>query len=536
MNINSGAKPGSPTSLKCGSRSVLDESSPQKNDRLSLSHIIQYLDKVENILISTSERSPAMKYQHCYPGDDGNSFYKSAGFVFAKPMLRTLICGDVNVNINDSSVDERYDAQSKKIVFDQRTREARARIEGQKMYSFAVHSLRPAAQSLDAGVRNEMVPELLERIDALESRAENRSQSPINWTSGTKALFTRLASGRRYKGKLERLVSDLFPDLLDEFHDAFRVATEREVFEFLINKDLVNDQKVQCEDDEGLANKRIDAAFKCLSRFYPLDTEHSHPGYDRQKGSEDGRISGKECEESCMDFLHKGDHYKVLRNVYVNARRNSRESKKYIPPKIERKMSANKKVDTSGIIWTACLNGSARHKLCSEFDAVVLSSETYADATNAHLGVSVSSIWEAKKTMSPSSLHDILSKKLVAIEALLDDAGSELVYGNDGSTETIPFSTEGMRLTFGIFCSELQRPAHAADSIRSIACSNVVNYNMMEVIRSLDDSDDTGDVMVKVDLSSALKIVHGLRSLIEEIQDRNRTDVTFFVDENVDFL
>ena len=141
--------------------------------------------------------------------------------------------------------------------------------------------------------------------------------------------------------------------------------------------------------------------------------------------------------------------YKILQNVYINARR------------LYRNAGGQKFDSSSGIIWTDI----DRHRLCSEVDAIVLSCD--GNETAEKCTFVVSSIWEAKKKISPSTLHDILTKKLQAIEALTDDQCAEVVYHNDdGESENIPFVCQSSQLSFNIYGSELQTPENAADSIR----------------------------------------------------------------------
>ena len=537
---------GSPTSMNCDSQPMRNTSPPRKKV-YGLSHIIQYLDQIEDILQSSSP-SPAIRYNHCYPNQNNQTFFKSIGSALAKPMLRTLIYGDIYDNVEGS------ENVSKKIHFDKRIRESRVWLEGQKMYSFTMSSLRPAAEALDADVRDKMVPGLLDQIRWIEGATETNNRTceenmpSMTWKTGTGVLFNRLATGRHYKGKLESLICDLFPELLDKYHEASQIASEREVLEFVVNADLIkNEQK----SDEGWTEKRISAIFKCLDKFYPVDADQLPSPSEKQDYSGDGVQSGKRCEESCSTFLHNeyivfgrnaGEHlntrqrHKILQNIYVNARRNGDQpGQKYVPPKTFKRGS--QKMDGSGIIWTDSLgsDGTARHRLCSEFDAIVVSCKV-SDAANGQCNESnstfIESIWEAKKTISPSTLHDILEKKLGAIEALVDDQGAELVYMDGETTETIPFSSEGVRFTFGVYGSELQRPENAADSIRSIAGSNVVTSNIHEVIRAL----ERDDVMVEVELSSAMSIVTRLKSVVEEIQAQNQIEVKIFLEEGVDFL
>ncbi|KAL9179427.1 hypothetical protein ACHAXT_008717 [Thalassiosira profunda] len=475
----------------CNPLFAMDDPSSPPSDGYDLQHITRYLDRIEEC-IQHSSSSPALKYQHCHAGVDNKTFFKVVGNVLAKPMLRTLIYGDVQRGSEGELFRTKSDfersSKTKKIFFDQRIRDVRAVLERERICSFMFDSLQPAALQLDGKERDEKIPDLLDRIDALEDMVANADDKNL----GANGLLSRLASGRRYKGKMGALIDTVFPQLSKQYVVATQKATDREVFEYIIANDLVNEMKVrQVEsdgDEEGWSKRRINAAFRCLDRFYPLEAGDSPLSYPENR-LDDGIESGRRCEESCLAFVcdeyitskQNGNmSYKVLQNVYVNARRGP-NSKKYIPPKQSK----------DPIIWTACGNG--RHRLCSEFDAVVL-------CTDAPSGTSIESIWEAKKTCSPSTLYDILSKKIGSIDALMDDEEAELV---------------------------LYRDENAADSVRSIAGAHVVNSNMQEVILAL----ERDVVMVEVDVNSALQIVRRLKSIIEMIEDDARVEVRLFVEE-----
>ena len=444
-----------------------------------------------------------------------------------------LIYGDINVNKENTET-----AKTKKIHFDRRIREARVRIEGERMCNFCLNSLKPAALQLDVDLRDTMAPNLLRQMDMLESQMNRDKSSPIILTTGSSTIFSRLASGRHYQGKLDRMISDLFPHLSEAYNQASQKATEREMMEYVIQHDLVLNQQTNDNDielDEGeeawikkeqeWREKRIKAANKCLDRFYSLDAEQTTSSEKQANLTEEGLQSGKRCEDSCIAYLtYERDDLDeqciVLQNVYVNNRRG--KETKYVPPKI---LKTPKDLNGTGIIWADNLDGGGRHRLCSEFDAIVVSNEE------------IESIWEAKKTISPSTIHDILSKKLGAVHTLLDDSSAELVYGDGEITRTIPFtsSVDSTRFTFGMFGTELQRPEHSADSIRSIAGSYVVSSDVGEIIRALDNMSDDGMVMVEVELTSALSIVESLRSLVKEVR-QSGVDVILIIDKPIDFL
>ena len=449
-------------------------------------------------------------------------------------LYTALIYGDINVNKENTET-----AKTKKIHFDRRIREARVRIEGERMCSFVMNSLKPAALQLDEDLRDTMAPNLISHMDMIESQMSRDKSSPIILTTGSSTIFSRLASGRHYQGKLDLMIGDLFPSLLGDYNQASQKATEREMMEYVIQHDLVlnqqtNDNDIELDKEEDIwmrkeqewREKRINAAYKCLDRFYPLDAEQSTTSEKQTNLTEEGLQSGKLCEDSCIAYLtHERDDLDkqqciVLQNVYVNNRRG--KNTKYVPPKI---LKAPKDMNGTGIVWADNLDGDGRHRLCSEFDAVVVLESSAID-----------SVWEAKKTISPSTIHDILSKKLGAVHTLLDDQSAELVYGDGEITRTIPFtSTDSTRFTFGMYGTELQRPDHSADSIRSIAGSYVVSSDVGEIIRALDNMSGDGMVMVEVELTSALSIVESLRSLVKEVIMR-RVDVILIIDKPIDFL
>lgn len=484
---------------------------PPRKKSYDLSHITQYLNQIEDILASSA--TPAIRYQHCYKSKDNQTFFKTVGATLAKPMLRTLIYANDNTDA--------------KIHFDKRIRDSQSFLEREKMTNFMINSLRPAAEALDEDTRFKKVPGLLNGIQHLEDAIKNNNLWGRN-------MFSRLASGRLYKGKLQDLITDLFPELVDEYHAASQKASEREVLEHVIKVDLITEQqdKQVASSDEAkkLFESRLDAISTLLDKYYPvMDTKEETVQFSV------GVDPGKQCEESCIAFLR--DEYIesecdedciILENVNVNVRRSvSHCGHKYIPPKIHKRGMAKNKMDGSGIIWVDMNpeDGLTRHQLCSEFDAIVLVRES----NNTH----VHSIFEAKKTVSPSSLHDILSKKLSAIEALVENHSAELVYNNCGVTENVPFSSlaANRRLTFGVYCNEILQPENAADSVRSIAGSNVVTSSVREVIKALERDKPA----VEVKLSSALHILQGLHSVVDAIQARNNIDVKIFVDDEATF-
>jgi len=200
-----------------------------------------------------------------------------------------------------------------------------------------------------------------------------------------------------------------------------------------------------------------------------------------------------------------------------------------------------------GIIWTDCSPGiiSNRHRECSEFDAVIIrynnnetDDQVSMDDTDTNCAA-IESIFEAKRTISPSTLHDILMKKLGAIESLLEDTSAELAYKDGEVMGTAPISSDTTpSFTFGIYGVELLPPGNAADSIRSIAGSNIVSSNINEVISALERGsyNEDSSVMVEVEVASTIEIVENLKAIIEEKIQKNMVDIVFILEEEARFL
>lgn len=242
--------------------------------------------------------------------------------------------------------------------------------------------------------------------------------------------------------------------------------------------------------------------------------------------------SGHRCEQSCLEYLCKNyinevrDRnsieqlpIRVLQNVHVKVRRSP--NSKYIPPKVKRR---EKRKKDSGTVW---VNGenyeTSRHRQCSEFDAIVV------------VGERIDSIWEAKKTVSPSAIHDILTKKVEAIESLQLDPSAELQFQDEEgkTTSKIPFQQSPIgNLRFGVYTEEIQPAANSADSIRSIAASHAI-ADIEKTIEAVERADGDGKIQIEVQLDSALDIIRtlrekvairwGSRDIILVVQDEKQT-------------
>ena len=519
-----------------------------KRNIFSLSDILEYLDQVESHLRCPSV--PSSECHYSYQSDNDSTFYKYVGATLAKPMLRTLIYGGIaknNAKTNTDSLESididseviRLRQRTEKMKLDERIREERVLLEFERMSSFVLQSLRPAVMDLDEDLRNTFVPALQDQIKQIEVMSRN-VESGKKIEGKSLIVFSRLASGRQYKGQLHDMVGDLFPHLMEKYKDASQRITDRDVFERLIRLDLTNDD--QASQGEDFHSRRIRAAIDCLDMFYPissdtqtLDSTCDDANSERGNLAESSILSGKLAEESCLRHIQEKHQGPILSNVFINTRRNSDSNEKYKPPRQRRNKST--------VIWSD-IGGADRHRVCSEFDVLLLK-ESYDNdpATPTHF---VESIWEVKRTISPSTLYDILTKKLEAIELLLDDKSAELTYQDEEEASiSVPFSQAVRQqsnrvFTFGIYGLELLQPANAADSIRSVAGANVVSSNLNEVVRSIErcTTNKNSLLLVEVDTERTLDIVKKLKSLIRAKQKlaQKRIQILIYVEKEVDFL
>ena len=195
--------------------------------------MVRYLADIEKVILSTPSAEPSRR------GDgEKTTFIRKigSGSSLARPMLRTLVYGGgIRVADDATVVGIEHSNATSKVHFDGRTREARIGIEGRRMRSFVANSLRPAAMALDPESRDEKIPDLLCQIAIAEGRMNADEPNRTVRATGAATSFSGLAKGRRYQGKLGRLIGEVFPDLLDQYHEASQKVSEREILEHIVH-------------------------------------------------------------------------------------------------------------------------------------------------------------------------------------------------------------------------------------------------------------------------------------------------------------
>jgi len=314
------------------------------------------------------------------------------------------------------------------------------------------------------------------------------------------SAFHRISSGKRFKGNMMDMISDLFPDLVPLYTNLSMPLTREDILLHTIE---------YIAEETNLPMDRVNAAKKCvaLCKKSAVYSESIGDG-NRIGGHVLSKANGLYCEEACIEWLEKrkngqdavnddGDEL-VLRNVMVNSHQTRSRPKYNINGNalVAEKSSWN-------IIWT----DSERKRACSEFDAVVL--QVTDDSTSST--VRISEIWEAKFSLSPSSIHDLLTKKLPAIRTILDDEDVAMSIGVSNRTILCKVENTGT-ITFGIYGMDILPPINAIGQLKSTAMSYALSSDLDFAMNAVKNE------FVEIDSN---RIIQDLEYLRQKLNDSN---------------
>jgi hypothetical protein len=444
-----------------------------------------------------------------------------------KPMIRTLL------GIDDG------------VAFDLLIRTVKKEEEYNRLAGFVTQHLLPFLEC------NTSVLEKLPNLTTLIDQALAHSPDKGSF------VFQRLGAGPIYKGRAEDLIRDIAPHLLPLYDQASRPLTEEETMQCIINERI---SKVDASGVlEDVQRDRLLAALKCLDFFrnsidgdsyYDRDNDDSDEYEDPVPDfpSDDEKLclnknipqnhrmtsskqNGLHCERSLMNFLDDrlnrnelGPPQQVLllQNVFINYKSTSSRRKYMDTSSLWTSVASD---ENTGIIWSS--NG--REGLCSEFDAVILQNtnmDNKSPSTTLDDGpllrrdtimgeVTLCEIWEAKHTLSPSTLFDAIAKKGKAIGLLYDDPDAVLWRDIRASSNrfTIIKRQDDQReysLLFGIYGKEILDPSNAIDLLRVMAVSKILSTDVEVIMKSL----DTGYVSV-----TPFQLKYGLDKLREVLRN-----------------
>ena len=206
------------------------------------------------------------------------------------------------------------------------------------------------------------------------------------------------------------------------------------------------------------------------------------------------KLDVKSCESSCIQYLQektKHKKYQILKNVFIKT------------PKSYKKNLYRDNKKQPIIISTNDIEDG----LSTEFDAVVLKQE--GD------NLSIMEVWEAKVTLSPSSIIDAISKKFRSVEVMTDTDTNTLCMPTPLGNQNINTNNQ---IQYGIFGIDLLSPRRAAIQLKNIECSRLLSSDVNTVLRAIEKGYviiDVCDIMQKLDMirhylnNDIQVIVHG---------------------------
>ncbi len=360
------------------------------------------------------------------------------------------------------------------------------------------------------------------------------------------------------------MVEDLTPHLVHKCNEAMTSLADAQVLLEVIEKidaaSTATSSTLSSSSSSMISKERIQAARGCVVDIHDFsssghnhsdttdDETHNNNGNGNGNGNSP-KLNGLECEQACISYLEGNKQYYhdyndsandensninrqfILQNVVVNHKSTQNRSK-YSDGNMRNSQGGWKKhiidddtatddnsdadeiannnesqskpsITSTGIIWTS--NQGGRENICSEFDALIVHqlSDTYC---------TISEFWEAKYLVSPSSLHDALTKKLSSIRSVVEDGDGMISYNGSHYTLKARSEDQGV-ITFGLFGMELLSPQNAIGQLRSTAASFALT-NFVDVAL---EAAKTGYVEVKVD--HLLEQLVGLKKVFEQTKD-----------------
>lgn len=129
---------------------------------------------------------------------------------------------------------------------------------------------------------------------------------------------------------------------------------------------------------------------------------------------------------------------------------------------------------------------------CGELDVVVVSPPETSTARGnvasagdlASTGPAITEVWEAKYTVSPSTMKDALEKKLRAVREIMEDTG-ELIHGREKHTVAVKYPERQDEFTFGLFGLELLLPLKAAREMQAIEAKMSLGRDMARLLEAV---------------------------------------------------
>ncbi|KAG7348912.1 hypothetical protein IV203_011509 [Nitzschia inconspicua] len=375
-----------------------------------------------------------------------------------------------------------------KVELKQKLRELQIQYQWKLADDFLRHQLQPLLSTMDV---KDSAPNLSSGIqNYLETKQDlfAQQQPPL-----VAKFFSTLARGRTYQGKMEHLLKDIAPNLLNKYREIVADLSEHDLLQQLINQQQQQQQHSGkcCHHDDDPTQQLLQ---QCLTMKFVQAPPEPLDG---------GRSKGKQGEVDLQSYLTAlssiDDSVRVLSPVWI------------------RPLGAHKIKGNNNKKCKYVLEVPSHHiqsGMTNEFDAMIVRLE--GDT------VTIEQVWDAKATLDPSSIHDILFKKVSSLTSLLTSndvlSTGKFIIANGNENSNIPSSdvyniqvqsscsnsTSNSTTStvlfpkIGLFGSKLPSPRAAARRLQVTVCEVLLESNREIVENVL--KENTGKVTPPTDM------------------------------------
>ncbi|KAG7338534.1 hypothetical protein IV203_013998 [Nitzschia inconspicua] len=357
-----------------------------------------------------------------------------------------------------------------KVEFKQRLRELQIQYQWKLADDFLRHQLQPLIFTVDV---KDSAPNLSSGIqNYLETKQDPfaQQQPPL-----VAKFFSTLARGRTYQGKMEHLLKEIAPNLLNKYREIVADLSEHDLLQQFINQH----QKQQHQQHGGECwHHDDDTMQQLLQQCLTMEFVQAPP-----EPLDGGRSKGRQGEvdlQSYLTALHSiDDSVRVLSPVWIR-------------PLGAHKIKSNNNKKCKYVLEVP--SQYIQTGMTNEFDAMIV--RLQGDT------VTIEQVWDAKATLDPSSIHDILYKKVSSLRSLLtaDDvlSSGKFVIAKDDENSAVPSSdvyniqlqlpcsnstskstttTTVLFPKIGLFGSKLPSPRAAARRLQVTVCEVLLESN-----------------------------------------------------------
>jgi hypothetical protein len=290
-------------------------------------------------------------------------------------------------------------------------------------------------------------PDDQEIPDALEFR--KGMETIDSFRENASKFFSFLARGRTYKGKFEELLKAQALHLLPAYEDIVQEIPLRDLMKAYVNDVPETDLK--------------ESLLQCI--------EMSFPQAPRQP-SDGGKAGGLKGEMDMSTFLNDrwaNNPSMIHSSVLLKPNRKNRKS-------------------ADSIIISA---HALREGWTSEFDSMIVKIDE-----NDASSINIVELWEAKASLHPASISDVLFKKAKSLQMILNNPDAQFHFHQQ------QYSIKDTFPIVGIFGTKLLNPRSSARRAQILACEELLGSSVDAVLEAM----ATGKV-TPVDVESRLNYI-----------------------------